>query len=396
MEPLQAKLVAAGTGSLLTAITSKHKPFHCRSGWECLCLPPPLCYICISSLWHGLLLIVTPFDVVKTRLQTQPPKPKSRQLFARPPSNACCQPNNIACVRGMSHLAISALSRSEVVCVWDHGVWRQERVNGFYDAVKHVVRAEGLRGLWKGAGTTMFALNNSYAFRIRGLTDFLPCSLIGVPSSTCYMVTYDHLLHSVFPLFFTPSPLTPLFAGITARTFITSVASPLELVRTNLQSTPSSSSNPNTLRSVISSIANLARKQGPASLWKGLGATLWRDVPFSGLYWANYEGFKSRFNRNGREGAPVAFASGAMSGIIAALFTSPFDVLKTRRQALIMSTPSHTTSTIPLLKHMVQTEGYSSLYAGIGPRMAKIAPACGMMIACYEVRIFLFSALDTC
>jgi solute carrier family 25 protein 39/40 len=208
--------------------------------------------------------------------------------------------------------------------------------------------------------------------------------LIGAPSATCYMLTYDHLLHSVFPLFVTPSASTPLFAGIMARTFISSVVSPLELVRTNLQSTPLSSSSPNTLRSVISSIATLARTQGPMSLWKGLGATLWRDVPFSGLYWANYEGLKSWFNRNGREGTPVAFASGAMSGIIAALFTSPFDVLKTRRQALIMSTPSHTTATVPLLRHMLRTEGYSALYAGIGPRMAKIAPACGMMIACYE------------
>jgi len=297
----------------------------------------------------------------------------------------------------MSYLAIPPLSRSEVVCVWDHGIWRQERVNGFYDAVKHVVRAEGLRGLWKGAGTTMFAFHISYAFRGQGLIKFLLCSLIGVPSSTCYMVTYDHLLHSVFPLFITPSPFTPLLAGITARTFISTVASPLELIRTNLQSTPSSSSNPNTLRSVISSIAAMVRTQGTPSLWKGLSATLWRDVPFSGLYWVNYEGLKSWFNRNGREGASVAFASGAMSGIIAALFTSPFDVLKTRRQALIMSTTSHTTAVMPLLRHMVRTEGYSALYAGIGPRMAKIAPACGLMIACYEVRITLSpSASDTC
>ena len=215
--------------------------------------------------------------------------------------------------------------------------------------------------------------------------------MIGVPSSTCYMVAYDHLLHSVFPLFVAPSASTPLFAGIMARTFITTVASPLELIRTNLQSTPSSTSQPNTLRSVLSSITSLVRTQGPTSLWKGLGATLWRDVPFSGLYWANYEGLKSWFNRNGHEGPSVAFASGAMSGIIAALFTSPFDVLKTRRQALIMSTPSHTSTTIPLLRHMVRTEGYPSLYAGIGPRMAKIAPACGLMIACYEVGIpFLF------
>lgn len=201
------------------------------------------------------------------------------------------------------------------------------------------------------------------------------------------MVTYDHLLHSVCPLFVTPSASTPLFAGITARTLISTIASPLELIRTNLQSTPSSSSNPNTLRSVTSSIANLVRKQGPASLWKGLSATLWRDVPFSGLYWANYEGLKSWFNRGGREGTSVAFASGAISGSVAALVTSPFDVLKTRRQALVMSTPLHITATLPLLRHMVQTEGYSALYAGIGPRMAKIAPACGIMVACYEVCI---------
>lgn len=328
---------------------------------------------------------MTPFDVVKTRLQTQPPKAKSHQLFARPPQNACCQPNNVPCVRGMSSLAIPAFNRSEVVCVWDHGILRQERVNGFYDAVKHVVRAEGLRGLWKGAGTTMFASTVSRYFQKCRLTESLFCSLVGVPSSTLYMVTYDHLLNSIFPLFVTPSASTPLFAGIMARTLISTVASPLELIRTNLQSTPSSSSNPNTLRSVISSISSLVQKQGPTSLWKGLSATLWRDVPFSGLYWANYEGLKSWFNRNGREGTSVAFASGAMSGIIAALITSPFDVLKTRRQASVMSTPSHTTGTLPLLRRMVQTEGYSALYAGIGPRMAKIAPACGIMIACYEV-----------
>ena len=101
---------------------------------------------------------MTPFDVVKMRLQTQPPKLKARQLFASPPPNVCCQPNNVPCVRGMSSLAIPVFGRPEVVCVWDHGVLRQERVNGFYDAVKHVVRVEGLKGLWKGAGTTMCVL----------------------------------------------------------------------------------------------------------------------------------------------------------------------------------------------------------------------------------------------
>ena len=53
---------------------------------------------------------------------------------------------------------MSSLARSipqEIVCVWDRGVLRTERVNGFYDAVRHVWRVEGLKGLWKGAGTTL-------------------------------------------------------------------------------------------------------------------------------------------------------------------------------------------------------------------------------------------------
>jgi solute carrier family 25, member 39/40 len=54
----------------------------------------------------------------------------------------------------MSSMA-RALGPSDVVCIWDHGVMRSERVNGFADAVRHVWRAEGVRGLWKGVGTTL-------------------------------------------------------------------------------------------------------------------------------------------------------------------------------------------------------------------------------------------------
>ena len=72
----------------------------------------------------------------------------------------------------MSSLAIPAFNRSEVVCVWDHGVWRQERVNGFYDALKHVAKAEGFKGLWKGAGTAMFAFAISNSFQKYRLIGF--------------------------------------------------------------------------------------------------------------------------------------------------------------------------------------------------------------------------------
>lgn len=334
MDPLSAKVVAAASGATLTALT------------------------------------MTPFDVVKTRLQTQPPAPPS-PLFTHPPTpTKCCQPSGGPCVRQMSTYA-RPLLENEVVCLWDHGTMRAERVTGFGDALVKVWRVEGIRGLWKGVGTSL---------------------AISVPSATLYMVTYDYLFRDFYPsLAFVPASISPMLAGITARTLITSTISPLELLRTNLQSTPISANNPHTLSSVLTSVRNLVAVRGLSSLWRGLGPTLWRDVPFSGIYWASYERLKAQLNERGIFGVKVSFASGVAAGTTAAILTSPFDVLKTRRQALLMSSAIATphgaqppSATFSLLGQIVRTEGVSALYAGLAPRMAKIAPACGIMIACYE------------
>jgi solute carrier family 25, member 39/40 len=211
------------------------------------------------------------------------------------------------------------------------------------------------------------------------------------------MLTYDQLQNNVLPQLLPsiPTSILPLFAGITARTSITSVMTPLELVRTNLQSTPFHADTPHTLRSVLGSMRDAVRQQGPLYLWRGLGASLWRDVPFSGIYWAGYEAWKRTWASYGYTGAVASFLSGAISGTTAALLTSPFDTLKTRKQALIMTAAGDgsRTATMPLLAEIVRTEGSSALFAGLIPRIAKIAPACGIMIACYEVWDIDFYAL---
>ncbi|KAG8905645.1 hypothetical protein FRB99_008486 [Tulasnella sp. 403] len=350
--------------------------------------------------------VVTPFDVIKTRLQTQPIKPASSSsvgssqnpnVKATAGNPVCCQPptSNIPCVRQYSTLTIpssstsyvnrfefrsnmnmwhSAAPRPQVVCLWDsEGIPRSERVTGFWDATLKVTRAEGVRGLWKGVGTTL---------------------VMAVPAQTIYMVTYDTLRKT----FIDPSHhvvimhSAPLVSGILARSLVSSLTSPLELLRTRLQSTPADPGVPHTLRSVVSGIRGMVARDGVRSLWKGLGPTLWRDVPFSGVYWAGFEALKKQFRKRGYTGWEGTFVSGAVSGTAAAFLTSPFDVLKTRRQALlnaistagtkeVVKTP---TSTIPLVKEIIRTEGVRALYAGLTPRVAKIAPACGIMISCYE------------
>ena len=128
-------------------------------------------------------------------------------------------------------------------------------------------------------------------------------SVISVPSSTAYILAYDHLLNVVLPPFIRSETAVPLVAGVLARSTIASIASPLELIRTNLQSTPLSPENPHTMRSVLSSIRTLIQTNGFRVMWRGLGPTLWRDVPFSGFYWASYEKWKRAFAKRGHEGA---------------------------------------------------------------------------------------------
>ena len=235
---------------------------------------------------------------------------------------------------------------------------------------------------------------------------------MGVPSAAIYMLGYEKLLSYISPHFtgstdprrnisslnstsrstslgtsLTPAPL---IAGSLARTISATVISPIEMFRTRLQALPDAVRGSPTYSSTAKEMGALVSTKGPTILWRGLGPTLWRDVPFSGIYWAGFEILKSRLNTTELSPITTSFLSGAISGTISALVTQPFDVLKTRRQVFTPSPDcspealSHRASTLPLALHVIRTEGWRALFAGLVPRCGKVAPACGMMIACYE------------
>lgn len=81
---------------------------------------------------------------------------------------------------------------------------------------------------------------------------------------------------------------------------------------------------------------------------------------------------------------------------IAATLTNPFDVVKTRRQAGLESNafpnsssstvarPPILTKTFAIIFDIAKKEGMPGLMRGLAPRLAKVGPACGIMIASYE------------
>lgn len=203
---------------------------------------------------------------------------------------------------------------------------------------------------------------------------------MAVPANVIYFVGYDTLRTSLPNT--VPVTLAPLIAGMSARMLAVAAISPLELFRTRLQAYHPTQ-NASSFSTVLEGITALVREQGIRSLWRGLELTLWRDVPFSGLYWTGYEYLRHKFRqhevfrRGGETGFfEEAFTAGWLSGTFAALCTQPFDVSKTRRQ--VQSGGEHS-STLRLMGIIRREEGIRGLWKGFVPRMLKVAPACAIM-----------------
>ena len=283
-------------------------------------------------------------------------------------------------------------------------------------SLRSIARNDGFTSLWRGLSPTL---------------------LMAIPGNVIYFTGYDSLRANPYSPIkrYCNDTYAPLIAGSIARIAAAAVVSPIEMFRTRLQATtgpPGTGHFADTLRG----LGDLVRIQGYGSLWRGLTLTMWRDVPFSGIYWWSYEASREKLaevrdRRRGRDTHDIpeqyasqarsssrskqnhsvtfvdSFVSGALSGSIASAVTTPFDVGKTRQQVLKRSSDSvpvdGPASRVPssallnestrpenlsmprFLYNIYETEGIPGLFRGGLARCLKVAPACAIMISSYEV-----------
>ena len=93
--------------------------------------------------------------------------------------------------------------------------------------------------------------------------------------------------------------------------------SPLELFRTRIQASFKSSS-----LNITKGIKALVRDNGIHSLWRGLSSTLWRDVPFSAIYWFSYEKMCIQVKQNNLIQSDIlnSFVSGCFCGSVCSYY----------------------------------------------------------------------------
>ncbi|XP_076898191.1 calcium-dependent mitochondrial ATP-magnesium/phosphate carrier protein 1-like [Bidens hawaiensis] len=126
------------------------------------------------------------------------------------------------------------------------------------------------------------------------------------------------------------------------------------------------------------------QQDGLKGFFRGTGATLCREVPFyvagMGLYGESKKVVQKAL---GRELEPwETIAVGAISGGLAAVTTTPFDVMKTRMMTAPQGRPvSMSMIAVSILRH----EGPLGLFKGAIPRFFWIAPLGAMNFAGYEL-----------
>ncbi|CAG9801615.1 unnamed protein product [Chironomus riparius] len=317
-----------------------------------------------SSVTGALItsLFMTPLDVVKTRLQVQDKLVLSNKCY-------------LYCNGLMDHLCPCTTSTNI------------QKFNGTIDAFMKIGRNEGIYTLWSGLTPTL---------------------ILALPTTVLYFVSYEQLRVRLKDIHMTrtkqnPDEYTmplwiPLMAGSTARIFAVTVVNPLELIRTKMQSEKMSYSE------VGAAFSKMLKQHGVRGLFKGLVPTIMRDTPFSAIYWTCYESFK-KFHNTTHPDLVQSFIGGALAGTMAAIITCPFDVIKTHQQIEfgekflytsngIAGKRNQMSTTKQQIRNIYNTSGFRGFFAGIIPRLAKVAPACAIMISTYEYGKTFFHAYN--
>uniref|UniRef100_A0A8C7XNG8 Mitochondrial glutamate carrier 1 n=1 Tax=Oryzias sinensis TaxID=183150 RepID=A0A8C7XNG8_9TELE len=135
----------------------------------------------------------------------------------------------------------------------------------------------------------------------------------------------------------------------------------------------------------------LLRTKGIMGLYRGLGATLMRDIPFSVVYFPLFAHLH-QLGQHSSEHPSVpfywSFMSGCLAGSIAAVAVSPCDVVKTRLQSLRKGANEEIyKGVVDCVRKIWRKEGPRAFLKGASCRALVIAPLFGIAQVVYFVGV---------
>uniref|UniRef100_A0A8V0ZTQ5 Mitochondrial glutamate carrier 1 n=5 Tax=Amniota TaxID=32524 RepID=A0A8V0ZTQ5_CHICK len=213
----------------------------------------------------------------------------------------------------------------------------QRMYTSMSDCLIKTIRSEGYFGMYRGAAVNLTLVTPEKAIKLAANDFFrhhlskdgkkltlLREMLAGCGAGTCQVIVT------------TPMEMLKIQLQDAGR-----IAAQKKLMAAQAQLSPSSAAGAAEpvveARTTATQITReLLRSKGIAGLYKGLGATLLRDVPFSIVYFPLFANLNKLGQKDPDVKAPfyVSFLSGCVAGSTAAVAVNPCDVIKTRLQSL--------------------------------------------------------------
>ena len=296
--------------------------------------------------------ITLPFDVIKVRLQSQFLNVYSTSLMF--------------CNKYFQSLCVCTHT-----CNYNQLHHKHNAFSETYTVFRQILRETGPKGFWKGLTPTLMQ---------------------SIPQVTIYLTLYQKLKHSMGYINSDfSSILIPAIAGVCSRAITCFMVAPLELIRTNLQSSPKLS-----IKDIYHLSIESIKSKGYVPLWRGFKPMLIRDIPFTALYWSGFETLifqlkiYSTPTRSKIFDLLMTMISGGLCGSAAAALTTPCDVVKTQIEITIQNAKIQNPNINRTILNIYQKSGIKGFFKGVVPRCVKVGPACAIMITTFEFVLNLF------
>ncbi|KAF3340251.1 putative mitochondrial adenine nucleotide transporter BTL3 isoform X1 [Carex littledalei] len=239
----------------------------------------------------------------------------------------------------------------------------------FYRVLRQTLTERGLLGLYRGIASNI---------------------ALSAPISAIYTFTYESVKGNLLPIF--PKEyqsVTHCIAGGCSSVATSFVFTPSERIKQQMQVGTQ-------YQNCWNALVGCIEKGGVATLYAGWRAVLCRNIPHSIIKFYTYERLK-RFLLEDTPDSTLSswqtLACGGMAGATAALFTTPFDVVKTRIQTQAPGTATKYNGVHQALNKIMKNEGVPGLYRGLTPRLGMYISQGSIFFASYEFLKTLF-ALD--
>ncbi|CAN6441898.1 unnamed protein product [Victoria cruziana] len=235
--------------------------------------------------------------------------------------------------------------------------------NSTIEVFRNIMETEG----WKG----LFRANFVNVIRV-------------APSKAIELFAYETVRKHLSPK---PgeSPKVPvpasLVAGAVAGMSSTLCTYPLELVKTRITIQRDIYNN------MVHAFLKIVEEEGLGGLYRGLTPSIIGVVPYAATNYFAYDTLRKAYKKVFKTediGNVATLLIGSAAGAISSGATFPLEVARKNMQVGAVSGRQVYRSMFHALTSILEKEGISGLYVGLGPSWMKLVPAAGISFMCYE------------